>query len=750
MRFLFLVLFIFSLCNPAYAEIILKGNKRVEKETIFASLVSRTSADYDGEVISQSIKNLYDTGFFTNVNIYHQGKDVIVEIEENPVINKIAFEGNKRIEDDKLLPELIIRQRTIFNKMRLQDDVQRIVDIYRQSGRYAVKVVPKIIQLEQNRVNVIFEVDEGDKAEVRKILFYGNEKFGDGRLRDVLTTKETRWFRFFSSTDKYDADRINYDAELLRKFYMSRGYANVVIRQPTIQLSPDKKNFIISFYIDEGQKYDFGKIDVKVNIAELSDEQLKNTIISKSSDVFDNDEIEKTVDKMTDKLGDMGYAFVNIDPEINLNHDKKIADVTFVVNETKKYYINKINIIGNTKTEDKVIRREFKIAEGDPYNQSKLTRSEQNVNSLDFFEKVEVTPAKTEEEDKLDVNVKVEEKSTGSIKFAAGLSSSSGAIGKVMFAEHNLMGKGYDFAAEVGKSQRDFDVDVSITDPYFMDSDISLGVDITHLTVQKRGLQMYKSALNQFRPRIGYNLTEDLTHSIYYLIKRDNISQIDPRAGRYITEQQGRSITSLIGHSFLFDKTDNRLKPENGYLFKINQEVAGLGGDKKFIRHEVKFAFYKPLFTEEFIFSSVNNAGHIKGISGNQVNIGDRFILGGDRIRGFKDYGIGPRDKTTLESIGGNIYYASQNQVAFPIGFPKELGVKGIGFFDFGSLHDVDVRQAIDKDNFYNSAKIRAATGAGIMWDSPFGSVGVTYGIPVAKESHDRRRSFRFMVMTPF
>ncbi len=732
---------------PANAHtIVVEGNERVEESTIRSYITLSDYAPVTRQKIDASLKQLYSTGLFANVEIIPQGSKVVIKVTENPVVGQIAFEGNKRIKREDLAAEISLKERSLYTKERLQNDTNRILDIYHKSGRFSAMVTPKIITLPQNRVNVVFEIDEGEKTTIKKIFFVGNTHFSDQKLASLLNTKEARWYRFFTSNDTYDPDRVDFDKELLRKFYSSRGYADFRVVSAVAELTPEHDAFLLTFTLEEGPKYNFSTIHVESELEKVQVDTVKKRLKTVQGDIFNEEQVDESIDVITTYLGDLGYAFVDIEPEFTRHPEKNTIDIRYLIKEGRKMYINRINVTGNVRTLDKVIRREFRFAEGDPYNAAQIRRSEQRIRNLGFFEKVELTTTRTQSPDKVDINVNIQEKSTGEINFGAGYSTTDGALVNAGIRERNLLGKGQDLRFDITRAQKRTDGRISFTEPYFMDKDIAAGFDLFSVSTNRETESSYKSESAGIVTRASYDLTEYLRHSVRYSLKTDDITDVSEDSSFYIKEQEGQNTTSLIGDTFLYDKRNSTINPTKGYYFKLNQDLAGLGGDSKFLRHEVRAGYFLPVLRDDVILQLTANGGYIVGLNNTDVRINERFFLGGDDLRGFKTAGVGPRDSLTSDALGGNSYYLGSVELHFPLGLPEELDFSGVLFTDVGSLWDTDSSGS----NILDENSPRVSVGTGVSWGSPVGPIRIDIGFPIMKKSYDRTQQIRFSFGTRF
>ncbi|MEX2649169.1 MAG: outer membrane protein assembly factor BamA [Alphaproteobacteria bacterium] len=728
------------------ANVRVEGNQRVEAETIRSYMAVGPGEPGDAAAVDRSLKQLFATGLFADVTIRREGDDLVVRVIENPIINQLAFEGNNRIEDEELEAEVQLRPRVVYTRAKVQADVARILEIYRRSGRFAATVEPKVIRQEQNRVDLIFEIDEGARTKVRRISFVGNERFSDAELRDVILTKESAWYRFFTEDDTYDPDRLSFDRELLRRFYLSKGYADVAIVAATADLTADRGDFFITFTVEEGDRYDFGTVRVKSAVPDLRSTDLHPYVRTFTGERYNADLIEDTIQDMVDAIGDLGYAFVDVVPRLNRDTEARIIDITYDVTPGPRVYVERINVEGNVRTLDRVVRREFKIAEGDAFSTAKLRRSEQRIRNLDFFDTVTVTTEEGSAPDQAVVNVEVTEKSTGELTFSAGFSTLDGALGGILIRERNLLGKGQDLSLETTLSFRRQDVDLSFTEPAFLGRDeLSAGFDVFNTRRNRQRDSSFDQNALGFALRMGYPLMERVTHSVRYSLRRDRVSDVDPSASRFVREQEGSAVTSLVGHEITFDALDNRVFPTEGLLVRFSQDFAGLGGGVHYLRHQLVTTGYHA-FADDWIGSLTLRQGHIFGIFGDDVRINDRFFVGGQNVRGFDTTGIGPRDQRTLDSLGSKAFWTASAELTYPVGLPRELGVLGRAFVDVGSAWSTDA----SGPGVLDSEDPRVSVGVGISYDSPIGPLRADFAKAIVKEDFDETEFFRFSFGTRF
>ncbi len=721
-----------------------RGAQRVDPGTVRSYMVIQEGDPFDPRRIDRSLKSLFATGLFADISLRREGTTLVVNVVENPIINRIAFEGNDEFGDETLEAEISLRPRVIYTRTKVQDDVKRILTLYRQNGLFAVTVEPKIIQLEQNRVDLVFEVAEGEETEIGSIRFIGNREFSDGRLREEIQTRETAWWRFFSTDDVYDPDRINLDRELLRRFYLSNGYADFKVNSAVAELTPDKRAFFLTFAVEEGDRYQFGDIEIDARLKDLKAEELQSAVEVEAGDWYSAEEVDKTIDRLTEQVGTLGYAFVEVRPRVNRDREKKSINVKYVINEGPRVFVERINISGNVRTLDKVVRREFQLVEGDAFNASKLRRSKTRIQNLGFFEKVEIEQVPGSAPDKTIINVNLEEQPTGQITLGAGFSSTVGVLGDIRLQERNFLGRGQNLSLQLQIAAEASQVDLSFTEPYFLGREISAGFDVFRTTRDLQDTSSFDLERTGGRLRAGYRISEYLSESWRYTFRVSDVSDVDSGASSLIREQEGEETLSEIGHTIAYDRRDSIIKPTDGYLLKLDTDLAGLGGSLYHVRNTAKANYFYPL-ADQWVIQTKGEFGYIVGL-GEDVALSERFFLGGEDVRGFATAGLGPRDTATDDALGGEWMYAATLALTFPTGLPEELGIGARMFTDIGSSGSLSPTNSttVDEDS------LRMGIGAGITWESPFGPLGIDLAYPVLKEDFDEKEYVRVNFGTRF
>jgi outer membrane protein insertion porin family len=772
-----------------------QGSQRVEPSTVISYLLVQPGDPFDAERIDLSLKTLFATGLFADVQIIQQGPDLVVKVVENPIINRVVFEGLHAIKQDNVEKDLQAKPRAVFTAARAQADVQRIIEVYRRSGRFAATVTPQVKELDQNRVDLIFKIDEGPVTHVRSINFIGNRAFSDRTLRDAIKTEQSRWWKILSSNDNYDPDRMEYDRELLRQYYTNRGYADFRIVSAVAELTPDQKGFYITFTVDEGEKYNFGAINVETELDKLPKDLLKAAVPIHSGREFQGELVEKSIDALTFVAGTAGYANVDIRPRIDRDREAKKVNITFEVNEGPRVFIERINVVGNNQTVDQVVRRELRLSEGDAFNRVLLDRSKNRVKALGFFKDVDITDKPGSQADRAIVDVKVTEEPTGELAFAAGYSSSDSFLFDVSVTQRNLRGRGQYLRLRASTSSRRKEVDLRFTEPRFLGRNLAAGFDLFTLNTDYLNISSFENQSTGFSLRASFPLASTTSLGLTYTLRQDDtkiasllidldgdptttndiVDQCDPlNVNRSILcDQAGKFMTSVASYAFDWDTRNDPIKPTRGFDVSLRQDFAGLGGQVKYLRTEVGAGVYRGIVRN--LTASFNvNAGYIFGWGSDDVRINDRFFKGGSSFRGFDIAGIGPRQLvliddgagniTTLkgDALGGKVYGVGTLQLEFPLGLPKEFGLSGALFTEFGTLGLLDAKDrrtvgpivqadgSIVTSTVKDNAALRASAGLSIFWDSPFGPVQFDFAEPFAKEDYDKTQNFRFSTRTSF
>lgn len=743
--------------SPAFAQTVsridVQGNARVSDDTIRSYVLVKPGQQSSAYDIDESLKALYQTGLFEDVTITRRGSTLVVNVQENAVINRIAFEGNKRLKDDALQLVITSKSRGILSESRIQTDTQRILEAYRRAGRFGARVEPKVIDLGRNRSDLVFEITEGAKTSVSKVSILGNKAFSDGRLQKVITTKETGWLSWLSSNDIYDAERLAADEERLRKFYLNNGYADFRVVSSVADLDRERNVFFVTITVDEGEQYRIGDVEIDSAVPDVDAESLRSQVHTDTGDIYKMDAVSETLEDITIEISKSGYAFARVSPRADRDYENKTINLVYQVDEGARAYVERINIRGNTRTRDYVIRREFDMAEGDAFNRVLLDRAKRRLDALGFFEKIDINTEPGSSPDRVVLNVDVEEKGTGSLSLGGGYSTSDGFIADVSVTERNFMGRGQYLKVAVsgGTSKRSYNL--SFTEPFFLGRRMSAGFDLFREQYENNDNREYDYERQGGTLRFGLPITNSLSFNPYYTIEQKFISDYEDyglaSASPAITQAQdeGKTIKSAVGYSLVYNTLDSMQNPSSGIYAKFNQEFAGVGGDVRFIRSTIDARYYHELYPAWGLVGMVKvGAGHVQGIGGDDVRLLDAFNKGGETIRGFASNGYGPRDKTSGDALGGKTYLNATAELQFPLPYLDGIGISGSVFADAGTLFDSDA----SKGSFYNDNSIRSSIGAGVIWASPFGLLRVDYGYALSKEKYDDTQAIRFGAASQF
>ncbi len=732
--------------EPGNIEIIaVQGSQRIEPATIRTYLTLREGDAFDPVRIDRSLKNLFATGLFADVVITRQGTTLLIRVVENPIINRISLEGNSKIKDEDLNKEIQLRARVVYTRTKIQQDVEKILELYRRKGRFAARVEPKVIELPQNRVDVVFEISEGKPTYVRTINIVGNDSFDDDELRSVILTREERWWRLFSSNDTYDPDRMNYDRELMRQFYIQEGYADFEVISAVAELAPNRENFYMTFTVKEGPRYRLSKVDLEVNVKDLPKETLQSAVIPQKGDWFNGKQLEDTIDAITNAAGNAGYAFVDVRPRLARDPEKKTIDLLFTVAEGPRVFIERVDIQGNNRTLDRVVRREIRLVEGDAFNTAKVRRSKERLENLGYFKqdtvKIDNTPSEVYP-DRTILTAKVEEQSTGELSFGVGYSSATGALFDVGISERNLLGKGQDLRANFSIAQQQSQVSMSFTEPYFLNRHLVAGFDLQASKTDYQNESGFTSNNYGGALRLGYSYNEYLFQRFTYNLGATKLTGLDNASSIYVREQAGTTLTSQIGQVLAYDRRNNAIEPTSGYYITLSTDLAGMGGSERFVKGGAGAAAYFEPFTG-WILSASAGGTYIVGL-GKDIKIYQRAQLGGFTLRGFKDYGASPRDALTGDALGGDWMVTSSFELRLPLGIPKEAGIKTKLFNDWGVIgppRDLKDRATVQ---ILDSRAIRGSAGIGVEWQSPVGIISLDYAPFIFNaQSFDRTSHFR-------
>ena len=749
------------------AAINVTGNQRIEASTIAAYMVVQPGEPFDPQKINQSVKTLYATGLFKSVNITRDGNNLNVAVVENPLVDQVLFSGNKVLTDKDAQAAISLKPRAVYTPEAAEADRRALLDAYAKKGHYNAQVTANIIKLSDNRVNVVFQCDEGIETKISRISFVGNQHFSQSALRQVVSSRESAWWRFLSSADQYDSERVEYDEYLLHKFYFHKGYADFQVLSANANLSPDRKSFYLTYTVSEGARYKVGSIKVVSSIRNLSDKELRGLVPLSAGDWFDGDALQEGVEALNKRATDLGYAFATVNPQVTPDTKNHTLDIVLNVVNGPRVWIQRIDITGNTRTEDKVVRRELTVAEGDAYNQSKIDQSTKNLKNLGYFkdEKITTSPGSTPQQ--VVLNTAVQEQATGQFSLGGGYSTSLGALLNTGLSQNNFIGTGVNASINALIAQRGTQINVGMTDPYFLDRNLIAGWDlfrtVTDSYTNSSQSYSYSESTMGADIRLGYRFNQNVRQTFTYTVSQRNIYDIPTGSSTniYIESEAGKSSLSQLSQTLSFDYVDDDQNPHSGLLVDLTTDLAGLGGDAKYIRVSPDLSYYIPL---EHVFGDPRwvlkfgaSAGYLADMRGYQDKIEDRFFLGGDNLRGFADGGVGPyvepvyNSSGTLTSsggqVGGKYMWTQSTELHFPLPVSKDLGISGFAFVDVGALWGA---RTIGTATLLDSSAPRVGAGVGVSWNTPFGLINLSLAQPVVKKSGDQIQQFRVSFGTRF
>lgn len=753
------------------SSIDVQGNQRVDDTTIEGYLTIKVGQQFDNGDVDESVKVLFNTGLFSDVSINQVRSTLVVRVAEYQVINQILFQGNRKVKDAALYAAIQLKPRGVFTPDALDADVEAVKAAYGRVGRYDATVTTQIIDLGENRVNVVFEIQEGGRTKIASVNFVGNNAFPDRRLKDVITTRESTILSFLLRDDIYDENRLRADEEALRRFYYNRGYADFQVISAYGELDDATNEYTVTITVEEGERYTFGDISVESTIAEVSGESLMPLVETRQGDVYSAKDVEDTIIAITENVAGLGYAFAQVNPRGDRNFETRTISIVFTIDQGPRTYVERIEIRGNARTRDFVIRREFDIAEGDAFNQVLIQRAKKRLEALDFFESVEVATAPGSEPDQVVLVVDVVEKSTGEFAIGAGYStggSSQGVSVEASITERNFLGRGQFIRVAAGGGKNSRDYTFSFTEPYFLGRRIAAGFDVFRRT---RLFDTYNSEVTGVTVRLGLPITETLNAGLAYNFSQesykfntgcvvDGTETLDPSKCAVSTAiQQGVAQSpwtksSVLG-SLTFNTIDDMKNPRSGLFATASVEVAGIGGDAKYVMAMARASYYQTLSEEMDIVGILSGgAGHIASIGGGELRVFDHFQGSERMIRGFEYGGIGPVDAAVqTDHLGGTTYFNGSVEAQFPLPvIPESFGLRGAVFADAATLYGNKVSVGGVPSALASSTGMqwRASVGAGLIWASPFGPLRIDYAVPVLKESTDIVQEFNFGMSTRF
>jgi outer membrane protein insertion porin family len=746
-----------------FSRIDVAGNQRIEADSIRVFAGIEPGEPVTPEQLNLAVRNLFETGLFEDVEVMPEAGRLVITVRENPTINQIAFEGNDALDDEALNEVIQLRPRLAYSVPAAEQDAQRIIDAYRAAGRYAASVRPVIIRLPENRVNLVYEISEGRRTSVQRVNFVGNQVFPDRRLRRVIETNQTNWLSFIFGGTTYDADRLELDRELLRQFYLERGFIDFQVLSATAEFLPERTGFFLSFTVSEGERFDFGQVSVSSSIPGL-DAAAFQPLLAPVADggVYNIRLVDRVVQRMAYQAGQAGYAFVEIRPQVTRNEAANTVDINFQLVEGERVFVERIDISGNTRTVDRVIRRQFDIVEGDAFNAREINEAQDRIRGLGYFSEANVNVRPGTTPNQALVEVEVEEQPTGSLSLGGAFSSSEGFSAQISLTERNFLGRGQTVTAAVSGSTQFANYEFGFFEPALFDRDLLAGFSVFYRD-RNFDEQSFKTSTLGVEPRLGFPLSENGRLTLRYHLSQDDIYDVLDDTSRIIQEEAGKLVTSSAGFTYAYDRRNSVVDPTAGFILTLNQDFAGLGGDVTHSKSRVTGRAYTSLFEEDLVLSAEIEGGVIYSKDGTRIT--DRFNAGGDSFRGFARNGLGPRDfcgdgdepactppqrgEEVDDALGGNMYSVLRLDASFPLGLPEEYGVFGGVFADVGSLWDLD-ETAGSMGQVDDGFHLRSSVGVSLFVDTPLAPLRFNYAVPLQKEDYDVVERFRFTIESRF
>lgn len=729
-----------------FSSVSIEGNQRIEPDTILTYAGISRGETVSAADLNDAYQSILETGLFESVSLEPQGNRLVISVSEYPTINRVAFEGNDRLDDEELSGFIESDARQVFNPTAVERDVSSIAEAYAQNGRVAARVTPRIIRRSENRVDLVFEIFEGNNIEVRRIGFVGNDEFSDRRLRRVIETKQAGLLRALITSDTFVEDRLSFDEQVLTDFYRSRGYVDFRVTGTNAELMRERDGYLVTFNVQEGQQFSFGEITTVSDYRGADADEFHEVLKIRSGATYSPTLVENSIARMERLATQKGLEFLRVEPRISRNDRDLTLDVEFVLTRGERIFVERIDIEGNTTTLDRVIRRQFDPVEGDPFNPREIREAAERIRALGYFSDADVNAREGSRPDQVIVDVDVEETTTGSLSFGASYSTNSGLGGTIGFSEQNFLGRGQKLRAQVTAAESNAQYRINFVEPAFLGRDVEFGF-ATSLIETERDFSLYDTILGEIRPSLTFPVSERGRLELSYLATYKEMKDYDqpPGASAILAAEtaEGSTTASGVGYEYTFDSRDSGLNPNSGVLFRFGQEFTGLGGDSEYIKTTARITGQTTIMNEEVTLRATLEGGALNFGGSQNSRAVDRFSH--QVIRGFEPNGIGPRQSD--EFLGGNYYAAAKFEADFPIGLPEEYGISGGLFYDVGSIWDSGYSDpSISSDGFED----RHVIGVSLFWESPFGPLRFNFSTPVKKEDGDRTQSFNLTAQTSF
>lgn len=753
--FVFAVCFAFSgALTPAEAQtyrfsnVSIEGSQRIEPGTILSYAGIGRGEAVSAGTLNDAYQRLVNSGLFETVELTPNGGTLVIRVSEWPTVNRINIEGNRRLKDDRLMALVKSQPRRIYNPTQAEQDAAAIVDAYKSAGRLAASVTPKIIRRADNRVDLVFEVVEGKIIEIERLSFVGNRSYSDRRLRRVLETKQAGFLRQLIQRDTFVADRIEFDKQLLHDFYTSRGYADFQTLSVSSEFSRERNAFFLTFTVREGQKFNFGEVSASTDLPGVNAEEFLAVTKTKRGQTYSPVTLENDITRMENLAISKGLTFIRVDPRINRDDRNLILNIDYFITRGPRIFVERIDIEGNQTTLDRVIRRQFDVVEGDPFNPRQIRQSAERIRALGFFSDAQVDAREGSTPDQVIVDVDVEEQPTGTLSFGASYSADSGPGVQVGFSERNFLGRGQTLSFQLGTGTDSSSSSINFVEPALLGRDLQFGFRAYYSQTEQDN-SFYDTRLVGFSPSLEFPIGENSRLQVRYSLSKDTILNVDGGSSPILKAEEGGKFTSALGYTLSYDTRRTGLNPKAGVLLRFGQDFAGLGGDSKYVKSTMLAVAQTTVVNEEVTLRASFEGGAINSLGGANTRLTDRFFLGSSQMRGFASHGVGPRDLNAVnqDALGGNIFAVARFEAEFPLGLPEEYGVSGGVFLDAGSVWSLNDTSGATVDDSFN---LRAAVGVSLFWDTPIGPLRFNFSKALKKESYDEEQNFNLTISTEF
>ena len=750
----------YAQATARFSRVDVSGNQRIAADTVRSIAGISAGVTVTPGQINAAVQNLYSSGLFETVDVRPEGGRLVIDVAEYPTINAVAIEGNRRLKDEDLIGLIGSTPRRAYSPAQAEADTQALTEAYAQAGRLAARIEPKIIRRSDNRVDLVFEVREGRVIEVNRISFTGNRQYSDRRLRGALETKQAGLFRTLVRKDTFIPERLEFDKEKLRNFYLKRGYIDAQVLSSSADFARERNSFGVNFQVQEGQQYRFGTLTLSSPEEDVNIENYRSAMKIDEGRVYNPELVNTTLERLDVISADLGLPFVQARPRVTRNDDTRTLDIEFELARGQKRFVERIDIEGNSTTLDRVIRREFETVEGDPFNARKVQEATDRIRALGYFANVDVQTRQGSAPDQVVIDVNVEEQATGSLGFGVGFGTDSGLSGSITLTEDNFLGRGQKVGLTLSTTSDEREYSFTFTEPKMFDRDLAGSLTLSYQTTDDDDLT-YNTSQVLVRPSLEFPVGESASLETSLLFASNEVIP-DTASSPLIQAESGRKSSFGIGLGYTYDRRNSPVDPTAGFIFSIDQTLAGLGGDNKYYKAVANAKAYRSIFNEEVVLSAEVEGGYLKGLGGNTTSVIDRFNLGGNSLRGFEAYGVGPRDITADSSgdsydaaLGGNFYALARLEASFPIGLPEEYGIYGGLFLDVGSLWGLDTTTAtaggITSTASSSDFELRSSIGVSLFWDTALGPLRFNFAKPIDYvEGVDKTESFNFTIDTRF